>query len=70
LISRRTAYSSIRVVTWTLAVLLVLLIGLSRIYLGVHYATDVLAGYSAAFIWVMIIDTVDRNFKRKASAEK
>ena len=70
LISRRTAYRSIRVVTWTLAVLLVLLIGLSRIYLGVHYATDVLAGYSAAFIWVMIIATVDRNFKRKASAEK
>jgi len=70
LISRRTAYRSVRVVTWALAVLLVLLIGLSRIYLGVHYATDVLAGYSAAFIWVMIIATVDRNFKRKASAEK
>jgi undecaprenyl-diphosphatase len=69
LISRRTAYRSVRVVTWTLAVLLVLLIGLSRIYLGVHYATDVLAGYSAAFIWVMIIAAVDRTFRRKASAE-
>ena len=69
LISRRTSYRLVRVVTWTIAVLLVLLIGLSRIYLGVHYATDVLAGYSAAFIWVMIIAAGDRTFRRKASAE-
>jgi undecaprenyl-diphosphatase len=33
-------------------VLLVLLIGWSRIYLGVHYFTDVVAGYVAGFIWL------------------
>ncbi len=33
-------------------VLLVLLIGYSRLYLGVHYPTDVLAGYLAAPLWV------------------
>jgi undecaprenyl-diphosphatase len=32
--------------------LLVASIGLSRLYLGVHYATDVLAGYLAGFIWL------------------
>jgi undecaprenyl-diphosphatase len=32
-----------------------LLIGFSRIYLGVHYTTDVLAGYSAALIWVLVV---------------
>jgi undecaprenyl-diphosphatase len=36
-------------------VVLVLLIGLSRLYLGVHYLTDVIAGYVAGFIWT---DTV------------
>jgi undecaprenyl-diphosphatase len=39
----------------TVLVLLVLGIGLSRLYLGVHYLTDVVAGYITGFIWV---DTV------------
>jgi len=30
----------------------VLLIGFSRLYLGVHYPTDVLAGYLAAALWL------------------
>ena len=36
------------------AVALVLAIGFSRVYLGVHYASDVLAGYSAGIAWLMI----------------
>ncbi|MBC5773813.1 phosphatase PAP2 family protein [Pontibacter sp. KCTC 32443] len=42
---------------WLLTILLtflLLLIGYSRIYLNVHYATDVLAGYSAGIIWLLI----------------
>ncbi len=34
---------------------LVLGIGLSRIYLGVHYPTDVVAGYLAAIFWLDIV---------------
>jgi membrane-associated phospholipid phosphatase len=36
-----------------LAALFVLLVGLSRIYLGVHYPSDILAGWAAASVWVV-----------------
>jgi len=38
--------------TWALAALLVLAIGASRVYLGVHYPSDVLGGYAAGLTWV------------------
>ena len=41
-----------RRMVWVAAVLLTLAIGFSRIYLGVHYPTDVLAGYAAAVAWL------------------
>ncbi|GAB3227403.1 phosphatase PAP2 family protein [Hymenobacter seoulensis] len=34
--------------------LLILLIGLTRVYLRVHYATDVLAGFAAGVSWLLI----------------
>lgn len=48
-------YPRARWATWTVALLLILGIGLSRIYLGVHYPTDVLGGYLAGFVWVSAI---------------
>ena len=38
-----------------LGVALVLLIGFSRLYLGVHYPTDVLAGFLAAPLWLVFV---------------
>jgi undecaprenyl-diphosphatase len=43
---------------WAVAfcgLLVVLLIGLSRLYLGVHYPTDILAGYLSALLWLVCV---------------
>jgi undecaprenyl-diphosphatase len=44
-------------VRWTLAVsliLTILLIGYSRVYLRVHYASDVLSGFIIGFLWLCV----------------
>lgn len=35
--------------------ILIILIGVSRIYLGVHYASDVIGGFFAGFAWLTIL---------------
>lgn len=35
-------------------VLFIFFIGFSRLYLGVHYLTDVLTGYSLGFLWLLL----------------
>lgn len=43
-----------------ISVTLILLIGVSRVYLGVHYPSDVLGGYLAGFIWFTTVILLDR----------
>src|SRR5215210_679425 len=55
------AYRLRGVARWAAAIsgtLVVLLIGFSRLYRGVHYPTDVLAGYLAALLWLVCVGTV------------
>jgi membrane-associated phospholipid phosphatase len=44
----------------TLGVLLVLAIGISRLYFGVHYPTDVIAGWCASTAWVLLVFYVSK----------
>jgi undecaprenyl-diphosphatase len=50
----------------SLLTILILLIGLSRIYLGVHYASDVLGGFVLGITWVGVYSTiVDLRYRKK-----
>lgn len=51
LIIRLDPPRAVRIFTAAMAASIVLLVGLSRVYLGVHYPTDVLAGYAVGFAW-------------------
>ncbi|MBO9681123.1 MAG: phosphatase PAP2 family protein [Flavisolibacter sp.] len=57
---------------WTLIgllIILIIIIGSSRVYLRVHYATDVIAGYCIGFLWlvftVWMLNKIEKHSKRK-----
>jgi undecaprenyl-diphosphatase len=58
----------IRWAVFALLVFLIAAIGLSRIYIGVHYPSDVAAGYIAGLIWLMfciVLFTVISIYRRR-----
>ena len=60
ILSERTDKLWQQTLVWISAVTMILLIGISRIYLGVHHPSDVVAGYAVGLIWVITIAIGDK----------
>jgi undecaprenyl-diphosphatase len=55
--------------TVLLAVFLTLLVGVSRVYMGVHWPTDVLAGWTAGAVWALACWLLARQLQRRGRIE-
>jgi undecaprenyl-diphosphatase len=53
----------------TVAVVLTVLVGVTRVYLGVHYPTDVIAGWTVGLVWALLCWLVAHWLQRRGQVE-
>jgi undecaprenyl-diphosphatase len=69
LLSRLEGRRRVKIYVLTVAVALTFLIGVSRIYLGVHWPTDVLAGWCVGSAWAMLCWRIALALQRSGDVE-
>lgn len=60
----------LRIFVMSAAIALAVLVGLTRIYLGVHWTTDVLAGWAAGAAWATACWLAGRWLKQRGAAQQ
>lgn len=69
LLARTQSRRRLKAYLLLLAILLAFMVGVSRVYLGVHWPTDVLAGWAAGAVWAIVSWLVARWLQRRGIVE-
>jgi undecaprenyl-diphosphatase len=69
LLARTTQRLATRIFCILTAAFITLLVGVSRVFMGVHYPTDVLAGWMAGLLWALLCWTVAIWLQRRGAIE-
>jgi membrane-associated phospholipid phosphatase len=64
LLTARMRSRGLSALVWAAALVIIVAVGFSRLYLGVHYLSDIVGGYATGFVWVLTVASADRVFRR------
>jgi undecaprenyl-diphosphatase len=70
LLARLVPQYAVKIYFIVLALALTFLVGVSRVYMGVHYPTDVMAGWTAGLVWAILCWLTARYLQRRGAVEK